>query len=103
MICNLARKQVLIGYKTALFYQLHVGDEINLMIPEPASKHKLFFNEHKFVVGGIFKIGLDDYDSNIAFCQIDQMNKLFNENGVDQITIKLHPTKKNIRNIQFLL
>ena len=64
------------------------------MIPEPASKHKLFFNKHKFIVGGIFKIGLDEYDSNIAFCDINHMNKLFNETGVDQITVKLRTHEK---------
>ncbi len=95
LISNIAENQLFIGDKTASLYNLHVGDEVNLMIPEPTSKHKLFFNKHKFVVGGIFKIGLDEYDSNIAFCHMDRMNKLFNENGVDQITVKLHPHEKN--------
>jgi lipoprotein-releasing system permease protein len=98
LVSNLPQDHVLIGYKTAEFYQLHVGDAVNLMIPEPASKHKVFFNEHKFVVGGIFKIGLDDYDSNIAFCQIDKLNKLFEQSGVDQITIKLLPHEKRYLN-----
>lgn len=94
LISNIAENGLFIGYKTASLYNLHVGDEVNLMIPEPASKHKLFFNKHKFIVGGIFKIGLDEYDSNIAFCDINHMNKLFNETGVDQITVKLRTHEK---------
>jgi len=94
LILNMSENELLIGHKTAELYNLHVGDKVNLMIPEPASKHKLFFNKHTFVIGGIFKIGLDEYDNNIAFCDINHMNKLFNENGVDQITVKLHAHEK---------
>lgn len=98
LISNISENMILIGNKTAEFYNLHVGDEVNLMLPEPASKHKVFFNKHKFVVGGIFKIGLDEYDSNLVFCDLNHMNKLFNETGVDQITIKLRAHERTYVN-----
>jgi lipoprotein-releasing system permease protein len=94
IVSDLKDNQIIIGYKTATQYNLHVGNEVSLMIPEPATKHKVFFNKNKFVIVGIFNIGLEEYDNNFAFCQIDYLNKLFNETGADQITIKLHDLKK---------
>ncbi len=86
----LANNEIIIGYKTAQNLNLKVGDQINLLIPEPASDKKIFLNKKNVKVSGIFKIGLEEYDNNFAFCSLDLMHNLFKEKkGVDQISLKL--------------
>lgn len=86
----LQNNEIIIGYKTAQNLNLKVGDQINLLIPEPASDKKIFLNKKSVKVSGIFKIGLEEYDNNFAFCSLDLMHNLFKEKkGVDQISLKL--------------
>src|SRR3972149_4491938 len=85
----LAPDQVIIGYKTAAEHRLHVGDAITLLVPEPQSKKKLALKKHTLTVAGIFKIGLEKYDNNVAFMSLDTLDELFDGRGVDQITIQL--------------
>jgi lipoprotein-releasing system permease protein len=85
----LNKNQILIGYKTAKELNVSVGDSITLLIPEGGSSKKIFLTKRKALIGGIFKVGLDEYDSGFVFCSIDFLNKLFDEEGVDQISLKL--------------
>ncbi len=80
---------VIIGYKTAAEHGLHIGDAITVLVPEPQSKKKLALKKHTLMVAGIFKIGLEEYDNNVAFMSLDTLDELFDEQGVDQITIQL--------------
>jgi lipoprotein releasing system LolC/E family transmembrane protein len=92
----LQENQIIIGTKTAQNYGLKIGDKIDLLIPEPSSKKKIFLNKKQAVVAGIFKIGLEEYDNNFAFCSLDFLQKLFDEKkGVDQISLKLKKTQKS--------
>jgi lipoprotein-releasing system permease protein len=81
---------VLIGYKMAQEFQLTVGQELTIMVPEPKSKKNLALKKHTVIIGGIFKVGLEEYDNNLAFIAMDSLNELFDEQGVDQITLKLN-------------
>ncbi|MFA5074841.1 MAG: FtsX-like permease family protein [Candidatus Babeliales bacterium] len=95
LINSLKNNQIIIGYKTAQHYNLRTGDQIELLIPEPGSKHKIFLNKKKAIVSGIFKVGLEEYDNNFAFCSLDFLKDLFEEKNqkeiqvVDQICINL--------------
>lgn len=98
LLKNLGENEIIIGHKTALNFGVSVGEELPLMIPEPTSKKRLFLQKQKFKVVGIFNIGLEEYDNNFAFCSLETINKLFNEKGVDQISIKLiTPNKGNLK------
>lgn len=83
---------ILIGYKTAEQYELHVGDSLTLMIPEPGSKKRINLKKEKVIVRGIFKIGLEEYDNNLALASLPFLQDVYDERGVDQITIKLNDT-----------
>ena len=85
----LPKNHILIGHKTAQEQNLAVGDTLKILIPEPGSKKKIFLRKKEVIVGGIFKVGLDEYDSNIAIASLEFVNQLFNEQGVDVITLKL--------------
>jgi|GEM_PF-272433 len=82
--------QVIIGYKMAHENGLRVGDEITLLIPEPTGRKKIALKKQNVIVGGIFKVGLEEYDNNFAFINLDFLNQIFDEKGVDQVSIKLN-------------
>ncbi|MCF7800253.1 FtsX-like permease family protein [Candidatus Babeliales bacterium] len=102
LIDKLTDNQIIIGYKTAQHYNLKTGDQIELLIPEPGSKHKIFLNKKKAIISGIFKVGLEEYDNNFAFCSLNFLKNLFDEKKkkdiqvVDQICINLkEPEEQN--------
>jgi len=90
----LKENQIIVGYKTAKMYNLSIGSKIRLLIPKPGGKRRIFLNKKEAVVAGIFKVGLDEYDNNFAYCSLDFLKSVFKEkDGVDAISIALHPTK----------
>jgi lipoprotein-releasing system permease protein len=80
---------IIIGYKTAQENHLKIGDKVTILIPEPGSSKKIFLHKKSFIISGIFKIGLEEYDNNFAFIDLQYLNKLFDEQGVDQVTLRL--------------
>lgn len=89
----LADDGIIIGYKTAQQQNLHVGDEITLMIPEPGGKKRILLKKQQFTIKGIFNVGLEEYDSNFAFISLSLMQELYDEQGVDCITMTLNQQK----------
>lgn len=85
---QLTKHGIIIGYKLAQEQNLKINDTIHLLIPEPVNKNKIFLNKKKCTVTGIYNIGLDEYDSNMACISLDLFNKFFSVKGVDAITIK---------------
>lgn len=81
---------IIIGHKCATQHNLHVGDSISLLIPEPANKKKILLAGKKATIAGIFKIGLEEFDNNMGYCSLDYLNTLFeDEEGVDSIALSL--------------
>lgn len=85
----LSDKKILIGYKMAQEHRLEVGQSIMLLIPEPSGRRRIALSKTKVTIGGIFKVGLEEYDNNLAFASLDWLHETFDEQGVDAITIKL--------------
>ena len=89
---ELKENHIFIGYKTASQYKLTIGDQIKILVPEPGSKRKIYLNKKKAIIKGIFKVGLDEYDGNFAYCNLEFLKSIFNEkkesSGVDQISLK---------------
>ncbi len=84
----LVNNNIIIGYKTAQNYNLSIGSEITILVPEPYGKRKLSLKKKKAKVSGIFKVGLDEYDSNFAYCSLGFIKSLYkDEQGVDQIAL----------------
>ncbi|MFH1831572.1 MAG: FtsX-like permease family protein [bacterium] len=90
----LHENHIIIGYKTAETYDFRIGDEIDLLIPEQGGGRKIALRQKKVIIAGIFKIGLEEYDSNFAFASHDFLNQTFEEKGVDQVTIKIREDDK---------
>lgn len=85
----LTDNHIIIGHKTAQEHNLSVGQSVTLLIPKPSGKKRLALQSHTVTVAGIFKIGLEEYDNNLAFLSVNTLNELFDEQGVDHIIVKL--------------
>ena len=91
----LHENHIIIGYKTARQHNLSIGSELTLMVPEPSSKKKIFLKKKKATVKGIFKVGLEEYDNNFAYCSLGFLKSIFEEKkGVDQISLKFRSQKE---------
>lgn len=90
--------QIIIGTKTAQNYNLKIGDTIDLLIPKEGGRNKIGLKKKEAIISGIFKIGLEEYDSNFAFCDLSYLQTIFkeNRNAADQINIKFKEPKLNI-------
>lgn len=85
---------IIIGHKTAEHYGLHVGDTLTLLIPEPGGRSKIFLNKKQVVVSGVFSVGLEEYDNNLAFTSLDYFKTLYDDKGVDNISLKVKKERK---------
>lgn len=82
--------QLIIGHKCAATHNLHVGDQLSLLVPENGSKKKILLSDKKATIAGIFKVGLEEYDNNLAICSLSFFSELFEgEEGVDSIALAL--------------
>jgi len=90
----LGDNSIIIGHKMARDHHLSIGQEITLMIPEAGGTKKILLKKTSVIISGIFNIGLEEYDNNFAFISLDKLNSLFDEQGVDYLTIKLTEPKK---------
>lgn len=89
----LSENQIIIGYKVAENLGIKPGDIITILIPESGTKSKIFLRREKAIVTGLFKVGLDEYDSGFAFSSLEFLNRLFEESGADQMALKLKNAK----------
>jgi lipoprotein-releasing system permease protein len=83
---------IIIGHKLAKEKHYAVGDRITILLPEPRSKKSITLRKAEVTIAGIFNVGLEEYDNNLALCSLAQFHTWFNEEGVDQLSITLrHP------------
>lgn len=88
--------KIIIGNKMAQSNNLKIGDILTLLIPKAGGKDKINLKKKKLEISGIFKIGLEEYDNNFAFCSLELLQNLFKENkqGVDQINLNFKKIKE---------
>lgn len=90
---------IIIGYKMAQLLQLKVGSKLTILIPHPNSKKNIGLTPHKVYVRGIFDVGLEEYDANLALCSLDFFNELYDCEGVDQLSLKLQEQTTSFQSI----
>jgi len=85
--------KVLIGESLAEMLEVSPGDRINLFINETSSIHraKIKLKRKEVLVGGIFKIGIDEFDNGFIFCSLPFLKKLFPDSDITQISVRLKP------------
>jgi lipoprotein-releasing system permease protein len=90
----LQKNSIVLGYKIAQQIGCKVGDTITVMLPESASKRKVSLRSEKMSVAGVFKVGLEEYDNNVAFASLNYVQVLFDEEGVDSVLVNFRPDKE---------
>lgn len=84
---------VLIGSALAQQLNVTVGDAIEFIYSQDTQTRtkKLVMESYKLTIEGIFKTGIDEFDSGAIFCSYSVMQRLFPEEGISHINIKLAP------------
>jgi len=83
---------IIIGKQCAFSHKLWLGSKLTVHVPHEASHTKITLEKKEMVVAGIFSMGLEDYDANIAYCSRETLTSLFEEcTGADQLAVALKP------------
>jgi len=89
----LGDNRVLIGETLAEIIAVGPGEPISLFVNANSSMRgaKIKLKRKEALVGGIFKIGIDEFDSGFIFCSLPFLKKLFPESDTTQIGLRLKP------------
>jgi len=96
--------KVLIGEKLAQNLDVSIGDKLNLYFSKNAKiKRKRIKLDQAFVtIGGIFKTGIEEFDSGLIVSSLDFVNTIFDDVGATQISIQLKPNTNETQVLQAL-
>lgn len=84
---------ILIGRKNACQLGLELGDTIDLLYtPEGALGKKIILEKKSAIIGGLFDTGVDEFDTGMIVCSLNFFNKLFPDQGISLIGVKLSDT-----------
>lgn len=88
---QLSKSSILIGSGLATQLGATIGDKVTLLTPQLSSNIIGIQPRFKrFTVSGIFDAGINEYDNNLAFIQLDQAQKLYSMKGkVSGIRLKV--------------
>lgn len=89
----ISENKVIIGSGMAESLNVKVGDKINLFFSENKKirSKKIKLDQETVVIGGIFKTGIEEFDSGLVISTFELFNKIFPETGITQISVKLKP------------
>jgi len=83
---------LIIGSQFAATNNLWIGSALTVYVPQEAGRSKLALEKKEMHITGIFNVGLEDYDVNVAFCQHRTLQKYYeNCTGADHIAISFTP------------
>lgn len=95
--------QIFIGKKLAQQLDLNIQDEAKLLYSNDEPEQlTITFQQAPIIVGGIFKTGIDDFDSNLVFCSAKLFDSLFPDQGITQVYIKLADKKQEQKTCSLL-
>ena len=82
---------IIIGQKLAQQLSVNVNDTIELLYTDDNPEElQVTFQQKKVIIGNIFKTGIDDFDTNFAYCSTDFFTKLFPDSDTTQVYLKLN-------------
>jgi lipoprotein-releasing system permease protein len=84
---------VLIGHGLAQQLMVSVGDSLELLYSENtrSTGKRITMDTAPIIVGGIFKTGIDEFDSGVIYCSYDLLRQLFQDQEISTMNIKLAP------------
>lgn len=99
----IGQDRILIGQKLAETLNLDIGDTITLLFaPDEPRRKKINLSQKKVIIGGFFKTGIEEFDTNLIFSSLSLLNQLFPGTGATYIQLKLAPETHEISLIQRL-
>ncbi len=100
---NLNSKHISIGKELSLILNVDIGDKIILMSPYGVDTIVGSLpKQEAYIIDSIFESGLFDFDQNVAFINISDLENLFNLNKADRIAeiyVNNHNNVDKIKNI----
>ena len=100
---NLNSKHISIGKELSLILNVGIGDKIILMSPYGVDTIVGSLpKQEAYIIDSIFESGLFDFDQNVAFINISDLENLFNLNKADRIAeiyVNNHNNVDKIKNI----
>lgn len=97
---------IIIGTQCAAQNNLWLGSDLTMYVPEQAAKSKIALEKKVMHLAGIFKLGIEDYDLNVAYCSYETFRSLYpHATGADQLAISFHSTDQEdaIKRLRTLL
>ncbi|RME33209.1 MAG: lipoprotein-releasing ABC transporter permease subunit [Gammaproteobacteria bacterium] len=74
--------RIVLGHELARFLRARVGDKVTLVAPEPATTAiGILPRLRRFTVSGIFEVGMNEYDANMALINLQDASKMFRLGG----------------------
>jgi len=73
---------IVVGYRLADKLGLFLGDTVNVINPLDIRSSLSIPYVGQFVLSGVFKLDLFDYDENLAFVELSQAQKIFKMEGL---------------------
>jgi len=87
---------LIIGKQCAIINKLWLGSEVTVYVPQEAGRTKLALEKKTMQVAGIFSVGLEDYDVNVAYCQHRTLSAFYeNCTGADHLAVAFAPPPWN--------
>lgn len=85
----LINDSVLIGHQLARTLNLKKGKNFTIFfVPDHETGNRtITLEKAELVVGGIFKTGIEEFDTNLIICSLEHLKKLFPSSGVTAISI----------------
>lgn len=90
---------IIIGKQLARNNQITIGDTVNILFirDEKIQGKKIVFDSQPVIISGIFDTGIDEFDSNVAYCSLLFLDEMYPNAGIENINIALKPhTNENI-------
>ncbi len=84
---------VLIGQGLAHQLMVSVGQPITVLYSSDtqSARKRITMDQKEVIIGGIFKTGIDEFDTGVIFCSQELMHTLFPQEEVTTLNIKLAP------------
>ncbi len=82
---------IILGHELARFLRARVGDKVTLVAPEPATTAiGILPRLRRFTVSGIFEVGMNEYDANMALIHLQDASRMFlRGGGISGLRLKL--------------
>ena len=88
----LTKNQILIGVKLAEILNLSINSNAHILYSNDGLQGlKLTFQQAPIIISGIFKTGIEEFDTNTIYCNKSLFQKLFPDIGIEFVHLKLQP------------